>query len=156
MGCPNNRYINTFNTSLNQVPAIVKHYKSDLDGCAVLNFGCGRGWQKTEEYLCDSDVYNYDINLETHNTLPDKLFDRVVCANVLNVIKDEDEIVNVINTCLSLTNDDGKVYISIYQGNGTGLGEVTSKGYQRNDPAKYYEKYLKGFIRKGNEFILTK
>jgi len=148
--------MNTYNTSLNQVPGIVKTYKNELDNKTVLNFGSGKGWKKTEDFLNKSTVYHYDINDPKFNELPLKKFDKVICANVLNVIDTAYEIQQVVNRCITLTSTSGQIYFSIYQGDKSGVGSATAKGYQRNEKTIAYEKYFKNIIRKNNYLIYTK
>ena len=61
--------------------------------------------------------------------------DYVVCSNVLNVIA-EDEVIDGI--LADLASYPATVLITVYEGNGTGAGAATTKGYQRNQKAAAY------------------
>lgn len=124
------------NTSLNQIPAIVKKYKTDLETkyCCVLNYGCGRYWTNVQRYL-NVPTMVYDKNIECVDQR--EVFRHInadvaiVCANVLNVITDTQELYGVIEDLLSFKCD---VYISIYEGNKSGEPSET----QRNERTHLY------------------
>ena len=147
---------NTYGTSLNQVPALVKGYEALIEGI-VLNYGCGRGYKKVEEFLPSCKVVSYDKYSDNDeiNTLDESyIYDTVVCANVLNVIEDYTEMYDALEDIMRVVN--GKAFFSIYEGDRSGIGKVTTKGYQRNEKAVNYEPILKKFfdkvIRRGNCF----
>lgn len=149
---------NTFNTSLNQVPAIIKEYRDVLPE-TILNYGCGCGYRKVEAYL-EHGVTSYDkySNEEAIRKLDrSKDYECVVCANVLNVIETEKEMNEMLKDIASLSDT---ALFSVYEGNGTGVGNPTSKGYQRNQKAKEYEgilkRYFSSVVRKGKNFICNK
>lgn len=140
----------TIKTSRKQVPACAKM----LDKLApnwryanrVLNFGCGLYPELTENYFTRfhnqvNHVANYDPNSEATNVVTgidaiteDKdRFDVVLCANVLNVCEDIDDVL------LDLARVDFDcAVIQIYEGNGTGVGGKTRDGYQRNQRVNDY------------------
>jgi len=78
----------------------------------------------------------------------------LICANVLNVIQSD---VSLHETVKQMSQVSCPVIISVYEGNRSGDGKVTTKGYQRNLPAREYEWWLKQYFsevkRKGNKFI---
>lgn len=84
----------------------------------------------------------------------DKKYDTILCNNVLNVIKDDSIMIDVINNLLRF---DCKVIIKIYSGDKSGVGRITKiNTYQRNLKAKEYVKYIdtnRGIQIKG-DFIL--
>lgn len=163
--------MNTLNTSLQQVPAIIKRYKNSMDEKSVLNFGCGKGFKKVHDYLNKSFIYHYDKYLDTiyyddddHVLATNEWididiqdYDIVVLANVLNVIKDYKEIEETLDKIKSVCNNATTVYISVYEGDRKGEGKETTKGYQRNQKAVKYkeviEKYFSSVERKSNNYI---
>ena len=153
-----------YSTSLNQVPAIVKKYKDDF-GTNILNYGCGRGWRKVEDYLVTEDpfskiVYAYDKYGDPSLTQsPVGSFDSIIVANVLNVNAELSPVIRELYNYSAPENNRKpcKVYISIYEGDKSGIGKVTTKGYQRNEKAIAYmlplQEYFNSVTRKGNFFI---
>lgn len=144
-------------TSLNQVPALAK-YLGDLEDVTLLDFGCGR-FHKFEQFVTERGgiFYGYDKywksaeeNILALNCCPDV----ITCANVLNVIF-EDEIIEEIVELLASYRV--KVLLQVYEGNKSGKGSETTKGYQRHQPAISYlsllERHFSSVIRKGNIFI---
>ena len=83
--------------------------------------------------------------------------------NVLNVIKETDIIEDVIRESKEYLAADGVCYIKIYEGNDvdgkTGVGKVTSSGWQNNQPAEWYrqfaEKYYQYVERSGDILIAS-
>ena len=154
--------VETYNTSLNQIPAIVKKYKSRLTG-TILNYGCGRGWRKVEYYLFakGTHVHPYDKYGDKYLSRP-KVgnFDNIICANVLNVCDSSllEKTVEDLHAIM-FQRDNCTLYISVYEGDRTGIGCMTTKGYQRNEKAVRYESLLNSnFVsveRKGNNFICS-
>jgi len=69
-----------------------------------------------------------------------------VCSNVLNVINDDDAITEVIRDIDSIKGNCTDVYFTIYEGDKSGIGKETSKGYQRNQKAESYIELLKSFF----------
>ena len=127
-------------TSLNQVPAVYKHFHFPI-GAKVLDYGGGK-YDTATNYMRERGVtvgvYDKYNRTPAHNRAVLKEMtspDYVVCSNVLNVIA-EDEIVDDILNDLASYNS--TVLISVYEGNGSGVGKGTTKGYQRNAKAKEY------------------
>jgi len=152
----------TYNTSLNQIPAIVKKYRDELTG-SILNYGCGRGWRKVEHYLfqAGTHIFPYDKYGDHYLRIP-KVgnFDSIICANVLNVCDDDllKETLANLQDIMSF-NMHCTLYLSVYEGDRTGKGRVTKKGYQRNQKAAEYETLLNSYFRsverKGRNFICS-
>jgi hypothetical protein len=69
--------------------------------------------------------------------------DVVVCANVLNVIKEDSIIQEILQDILNYVHLGSKVYIQIYEGNKSGVGLPTSRGYQRNEVTSQYLDMIK-------------
>jgi len=150
-------------TSINHVPAL--HKMVDGVPLTILDYGSGK-YKTGMEYLRDKghEVVGFDpFHFEhTDNDLYTLInYDIILCANVLNVVEDYEPIIielkrlskeNSLDPSLTAT-----VYISIYAGNGSSNGKVTTKGYQRNEKPKEYlhllEKYFNLVVRKGNMFV---
>ena len=145
------------NTSLNQIPKVAKMIEY-YEGCVVLDYGCG-GYNKTKEYIEELGgiYYGYDPywKSETENIVALSCEpDVVICANVLNVIM-EDEIIEEIVATLARYNS--TVMVQVYEGDKSGEGKPTTKGYQRNAKASEYQKLLEKYFdfvhKRGNIFI---
>ena len=64
--------------------------------------------------------------------------DTVTISNVLNVINESENRIKVIKQAYDALKPDGVAMISIYEGNGTGEGKATSKGWQENKKKAMY------------------
>lgn len=144
------------NTSLNQIPKAIKIEEFQSDD-VILDWGCG-GYDKTKTYIesFGATYFGYDPywksdeeNKKALNCCPTKIF----CCNVLNVIM-EDEIIEDILWHLSVFRIG--VVIQVYEGDKTGVGKPTTKGYQRNWKSDQYLPLLKLYFqnvkKKGNIF----
>lgn len=70
--------------------------------------------------------------------------DITVISNVLNVIDSIQEIRNILKQACLMSK--GNIYITVYEGNKTGIGIYTSKdSYQRNMKTKEYLKIIQSF-----------
>ena len=65
----------------------------------------------------------------------------IVCSNVLNVI-DSDQVVESIMRRFDKLSQTRDIFISVYEGDGTGIGKITSKGYQRNELVSEYRRKM--------------
>ena len=63
-------------------------------------------------------------------------------ANVLNVIAEPEARRSVIQQARDLVAPGGKAYFGIYEGDRSGLGRATSKGWQENRPTASYEEEI--------------
>ena len=134
---------NSADTSINTVCKIYR--QADFQaGTNVLDFGGGKYNSNTEymkEKMVSVSVYDPYNRTAEHN---EKVLseartnkpDYVVCSNVLNVIL-EDEIIDGILQELASFGAPA-VYIAVYEGDRTGKGKATSKGFQRNEKTSVY------------------
>lgn len=144
------------NTSLNQIPAVSKLLDYDVIDC-ILDYGCGAYTAFKE--LVESHGVEYHGYDPYHKPDLNELVcepDVIVCANVLNVIKEDEVIHEILDNLSSYPN--AKVYIQVYEGNKSGQGKPTKKGcYQRNQKVIEYkemiEQYFNSVTKKGNIFI---
>ena len=65
-------------------------------------------------------------NTENHQS------DTVTISNVLNVVKEKAARKEILLNAIDAIKPNGKVYITTYEGDGTGIGKVTKSGYQLN------------------------
>lgn len=155
-------------TSVRQISAV--YNKVDFkEYSTILDIGCGKYYQDTVEEMskrkciaCGYDPYNQD---EVINKLSLSMFyynnpDYIVCSNVLNVIKEDECVEEVIKLAESYADVDTEIIFSVYERNGSGVGSPTIMGWQRNEKANAYipkiEKYLDVVNKRGNMIFCRK
>lgn len=152
-------------TSINskQLPATFKRLEWKA-GTINADIGGGR-FDNATDYLSRLGVENfiYDpFNRSSEHNL--KAWERVVgksatatVNNVLNVICERLQRDAVISKALSTVEAHGVAYFLIYEGNKSGIGCETSKGWQANKKTEAYlteiRNRFKNVIRKGNLII---
>lgn len=118
----------------------------DIDQ-VILNFDNGAGkYTKASEYLNDNGFLNlrydpYNISDSSLVKMVSKFKGKCITstiANVLNVIEEDDVIIDVLEKSREMLRSGGKVYISTYEGDRSGVGAETPKGYQRNTKTRDY------------------
>jgi len=140
--------ITSADTSIKQVPALFKSPVFEKrPGQRNLDIGGGKYDLGTEhlanEHGVESHVYDPFNRPPEHNDAVLKKFarkkaDSVTAANVLNVIQHPHHRKAVIKQAHDHLHDNGAAYFGIYEGNGTGAGGITSKGWQNNRKAAGY------------------
>lgn len=157
-------------TSINssKLPAIYKLVNFPK-GSVVLDFGGGR-YDNGVEYLnsigCEGYVYDPYNRTSEHNSAVVKAIrsnggaDIVLNSNVLNVIKEAAARRTVLKNIKKLVKPSGKVYITVYEGNGSGQGKQSkADSFQLNrKTADYLEEIQEVFpdaTRKGKLIIAT-
>lgn len=136
------------NTSINstKLPAIFKMINLE-PGTVNLDYGGGR-FDNVADYLTQYDVINlvYDPfnRSNEHNKEVIRLIrehggaDTATLSNVLNVIKEPEVRLNVLQNISNLVKPDGTLYITVYEGNGSGEEGPTKAGYQLNRKTRDY------------------
>lgn len=163
---------NSKNTSINnRLPRLYKSLeKLTICGDAVLpqiesimDFGCGRypmhvaQWAKNHSI----NVHQYDpywtINSYHHNSDSRTNLDGEIWAlcisNVLNVVTDWSEVMLSGIEAVPLPEGPQLIVCTVYEGDRTGEGKHTSKGYQRNEPIETYLGYCRTFFVEYHWFI---
>ena len=141
--------ITSADTSLNQVPAVAKLVNWE-SGTRNLDYGCGK-YMKFSEFLAEKSVYNlrfdpYNLSDVENRITSDKVdktpVDTATCSNVLNVIQGVLHRNIVISTIRNSLKKGGVAYFTVYEGDKTGLGQTTTKGYQNNNKTQSYMKEI--------------
>jgi len=139
-------------SSLNHIPALLKKIPWE-PGQINLDVGGGR-FDKATNYLKDLGVENIVIDpharsLEHNYEAASRLTslgraDSATLSNVLCVIREKKKRLDALRFCCSMLKPGGKLYVSIYAGDGTGRGKSTkSKTWQNNRPLRTYLKEIK-------------
>lgn len=150
-------------TSINTVSAVFKKLGS-LCGEVILDYGGGK-YDSNKDYM--EQMYNTLVLVyDPYNRTPEHNYKvlsyftqkparHVVCSNVLNVIKEDEVISDIIRHIYSLMAKNGWLYIKIYERDKSGIGCKTTKGWQRNQRLVEYKSFIeKGF--NGNCLIQIK
>jgi len=120
-------------TSRNQVSRNIKRL-ADRGEENVLVYGCGRF---VDEVKAKAGIGGnwawFEPNVEYLSTLPSGQFDHVVLDNVLNVIEDTQMMQKVLQDALAKVEVGGSLWVNIYEGNRSGIGEFTNGRCQRNE-----------------------
>lgn len=157
-----NQKYTSADTSINVVNLVYKKIPFEK-GSVILDYGGGK-YDTNTEYMATKgvkvlvfDPYN---RTKTHNTrimkrVESKPVDYIVCSNVLNVIAEDAKVDEVVWDIARLARNKSKVIFAIYEGDKSGKGKVTTKGYQRNQKTAYYlEKFIQKYFnythKKGN------
>lgn len=150
-------------TSINVVNKVYKAYKF-RENSRVLDYGGGK-YNTNVDYMKKKNVditiydkYNRD-KVNNSKALRNNYYDYIVCSNVLNVIKEDEIIEEIIVHMIQLGKRDTIYLYAIYEGNKSGVGKVTSKGYQRNQKTSYYMNLLMNYfssVEKKNDIIICR
>lgn len=155
--------ITSADTSINQakLPAGYSKLKKMgvfKPGQRVVDIGGGR-FDNAVEDLAKQDVelqvYDPFNRAPEHNQAVKELIadggaDIAVSNNVLNVIEEPENIKRVVQQAENAVKPGDKAYFTVYVGDKSGKGKVTSKGYQRNEPTSAYVSRIEEVFGKGN------
>lgn len=157
-------------TSINsgKLPAIFKMINLK-PGTINIDFGGGR-FDNVAEYYADKDITNlvydpYNRSSEHNKEVINKIrenggADSCTLSNVLNVIKEPEARKTCLQNCYNLLKSGGDMYITVYEGNGSGKDKETSSGYQLNKKTKDYLEEIQEVFpnakRKGKLIYATK
>ena len=152
----------------NKLPVLYTNKNAEFEpGGTNIDIGGGRFDNVTEYLKTEHGVQNYIFDpfnrSEEHNSNVLKFLtdgnkaDTATCSNCLNVIDTEAARANVILEMAKSIKPDGKAYFTVYEGNGSGVGQQTKAGWQENRKTADYvpeiEQYFDTVTRKGNLII---
>jgi hypothetical protein len=156
----NAQTISSAKTSIPQVPALHKwaySYGYLNPGVIVVDYGCGgfdHGMLYCQEKGCwwrGYDPYHRSpsANHDAIATLVQGDADVVLCANVLNVINNAGARAQVIRSaCSGLRKMAQVALFQTYEGDRSGTGRITSKGWQENRKVSTYVEEIKQALGK--------
>lgn len=145
------------NTSINKrVPAVFK--KVDWkEGTFNLDYGCGKYPEYARDYLAERNVYDYGYDPynypEGKENLVCNYYDTATLSNVLNVVESFAERVNILRNIHNCLVYGGKLYITVYEGDRSGIGRETKEDcWQENRKLNSYydevsEVFYGGYVR---------
>jgi len=134
-------------TSINKtkIPVI---FKKIIWESNTINADLGGGrYDNASEYLLERGVTNYiydpfnrtpQHNEFVLNKIKGGQCDTVTLSNVLCVIKELENRYQLLANAIDCLKPVGTAYITIYAGNGTGVGRPTTGGYQLNKKIKEF------------------
>lgn len=143
-------------SSINHIPAIFKHV--DFEPFTI-NMDIGGGKYDTgTEYLENKKVQNvlYDPYNRTdehnNNCLEFLKFHKahtITISNVLNVLENEEEMTKVLEFAKTYLRENGKIYINVYEGNGTSIPKTSKLGVQQQNKktAEYTDLIKKSYSK---------
>lgn len=151
----------------NKLPAIY-HMITLPEGSVGIDYGGGK-FDNAVEALAEQGVtlYVYDPynRSQQHNRAAIKALranggaDFAINSNVLNVIKEPEARLNVLENIKKITKPGAPIYITVYEGSGKGNEGVTKSGYQLNrKTADYLEEIQQVFPnakRRGKLIVAT-
>lgn len=155
--------ITSADTSLKQVAAPFKKI-SWVKGTRNVDVGGGK-YNLAVEYLkengVESHVYDPYNRPDEHNkqVLAKAPFDSATCFNVLNVIPEEENQLKTLNLLKDMVKPGGNIYISVYEGDKSGVGKPSIKGFQQNKKMNDYlpliSKVFPNVVKKTGYFLAT-
>ena len=75
--------------------------------------------------------------------MPSGKYNTILVSNVLNVIEEDEIIIDILNTCKELLKSNGRVLITVYEGDKSGRGKQSKEDcYQRNARTAEYIKLV--------------
>lgn len=162
--------ISSKDTSIAQVSKAITTYQTKIGfvrGSTILDYGGGK-YDLAIVYMglrgCKLVVYDPYWRTQQYNKHSIDVFkknpDYITCANVLNVIKENEIVEDVVSKIRRLSRSGTTVIFSIYEGNGTGVGKRTTKGWQRNQKIDSYmpliRRYFPNAVKKYGIIIATR
>lgn len=149
--------ITSANTSVNVINGIYKKIVGKYAlGTSILDIGCGK--YDTNKEFADTNGFAW-FGIDPYNRTPEyndaslnALYnwsdapDIIMLNNVLNVIAEDDVLMDIVRQVYNYAGENTDVYITIYEGDKSGIGKVTSKGFQRNEKVNNYIDYVCEFF----------
>ena len=133
-----NQKYSSANTSINKLGRLYKVFCHEKPNGKVLDFGAGK-YRKGTMFLQDKgfDVDSYEPSL--NDNLPSGKYNTILISNVFNVIAEDEIILQILKTCKELLKSDGRVLITVYEGDKSGKGKPSKEDcYQRNTRTAAY------------------
>ena len=159
--------ISSADTSIRQVAATFRRVPFE-PGTVNLDYGGGRfdlGTDFMREKGVENLVYDPFNRSKDHNDavmrrMDERKADTVTVNNVLNVIQEPESRDFVVQDAARHMKPDGTAYFLVYEGDRSGDGKQTSKGFQNNAKTETYlpevRKHFDDVARSGNIIVARK
>jgi predicted RNA methylase len=134
----------------NKLPAIFTKVKTWGPGTVNLDLGGGR-YDNATEYLKSLGVTSYVLDKYNRSAEENALAaektqegqsDTVTISNVLNVIKEQSGRDEVLANAVDAVKPNGTVYITVYEGNGKGVGKYSQFDKETGEATSWQENRL--------------
>ncbi len=127
-------------------------------GTTNVDLGGGRGNLGGKAVKGDNVVLDPFNRSHEHNAQAIKRFqkdnaDSATIFNVLNVIKEDKNIHNLLKQARALVKRGGEIHIEVFEGDRKGVGHETRKGYQRNQKLLNYIPFVKEVFGDKNVYM---
>lgn len=146
-----NQHISSLDTSINKqkIPKLFSIVDKKFGWKPhTINFDIGGGkFDNVTDYMQEryvthliydpfnrSKVHNVSVITDVHQTRAHT----VTISNVLNVVKEKDIRIRILNQAFAVVDAEGTVYIKVYEGDRSGQGKETTKGWQNNQHTSFY------------------
>lgn len=145
--------ISSADTSIKTINGIYKKIVGQYPKyTTIFDYGCGR-YDENMRFATENDFvwfgvdpYNRSVEWNKSNINEMKTWgdspNIIMLNNVLNVVKERFAIEHIVRQVYNYAGENTDVYITIYEGDKSGIGRTTSKGYQRNEKVGKYEDYI--------------
>lgn len=144
----NNQKYTSANTSINskKMPAIYKMVADRISpDMTVIDYGCGKYF---DSYGLGENFAGYDPYNRPDEEVLENTYDIALCSNVLNVIMEYENRILLLQKLKEIAR---KIYITVYEGNGSGEGKVSKNDcYQLNRKSGDYGPELVNVFGPGN------
>lgn len=149
--------ISSADTSTNVINTVYKKIVGKYPrATTIFDYGCGK-YNSNIDFATENDFiwfgidpYNRSaewnkVNIDAMNKWCNTP-DIIMLNNVLNVLKEDSIVLHVLNQVYQFAGDNTDIYITIYEGDKSNIGKVTTKGYQRNEKVSKYVDYICEFF----------
>ena len=145
--------ISSADTSIKTINGIYKKIVGQYPKhTTIFDYGCGR-YDENMRFATENDFvwfgvdpYNRSVEWNKANINEMKTWgdspNIIMLNNVLNVVKERFAIEHIVRQVYNYAGENTDVYITIYEGDKSGIGRATSKGFQRNEKVSKYEDYI--------------
>ena len=158
-------------TSVNRskLPAVYRKATLSRRTPFVVDYGCGKytdhiktAMKEQNKILYPYDPYNQPTHINRHTmdfidwAERERIDIDIVCSNVLNVIDSDSEVSRICHNLEEIaTRTGGTAYITVYEGDRSGVGRQTGKdSYQRNAPLRDYLRFFHNATTKNGVIII--
>jgi hypothetical protein len=134
--------------SINQIPWKAGTINADIGGGRYDNVTSHLSTLGVDNAIYDPFNRSPEFNQRSVAKIANGKADTATVNNVLNVIQEERNRRHVIDLAANAVKRDGVAYFLVYEGDKSGVGRITSAGWQENRLASTYEAEISRSFRK--------